>query len=48
MLAHIMWIHSDSKFVSEFAGSENPQLNTPPEMLLQSVIDISRHSLLIC
>lgn len=42
-----MWIHSDSNFVSEFAGTETPQLNTPPETLLQSVIDISRHSLLI-
>lgn len=48
MLAHLMWIPSDSNFVSEFAGAENPQLNTLCEILLWSVIDISRHSLLIC
>lgn len=48
MLTDLMWIPSDANFISEFAGAENPQLSTPPEILLWSVIDISRHSLVIC
>lgn len=48
MRAHLMWIPSDSNLVSEFARAENPHLNTSAEILLWSVIDISRHSLHIC
>lgn len=48
VLTDLMWIPSDANFISEFAGAENPQLSTPPEILLWSVIDISRHSLVIC